>query len=112
NQVVDGRLVLPGPVLAVGGDRAGDEPRVDGLEPRPGNEPLQRRARREILHEHVGARHEPEELGRRAALLRYRARAVTEAAQGRVEIESHTLLAAVPHHEAAVTQVRRAGSDE
>ena len=107
HQILDRRLVLVGAVLAVGGDRAGDEPRIEALQaatrrrgaasarsarsPRPGYR-RRRRAGRNLPAQ--GAPGSPSSIERR---------------QRGLEIERRALLAAIPDDEAAVAQVRRSG---
>ena len=62
HEIVDRRLVRPRPALAIGGDRAADEARIDTLQPRPIHEVLQWRAGCKVLNEDIRARYEPQEL--------------------------------------------------
>src|SRR5262245_27586502 len=114
HEVLDRRLVLPGPALAIGGDRATDEAWIDTLQSAPLHKTLQGRAGRKVLNEDVGAGKEAQEL------CRWRTRLQSglggtgriKPLQSRAEIERHARLAAVPHDETSLAQVRSSGCDE
>ena len=90
-----------------------DEARIEALQPGPIHEALQRRAGCEVLDRDVGAGNEAQELCRwRTRRLPAERSGGIKALQSRVEIERRARLAAVPHDEASLAQVRSSGRDE
>ena len=59
HQIVDRRLVLERPLLAIGRDRAMHQARVNPRKPFGSHQALAVRARRKIFHQDIGARHQP-----------------------------------------------------